>query len=460
MEDAGQEDVSRDRRRSSQSSTGSHAAATTFRTSHAPINSLSAFKLSTVAPVDRAFNPLNPRGETSGQRRERESSNGSDAPMQLDFSGFDEGMVKRQSSSGSPVLLEPPTSSPGLPRTRSSPQLVNPAPSTGQATPPQQQQRRFASAEPPGPETEQLEPPLSPASSTGRAAGPAVKRVSRRGSLYPKPKGFMRVAAQLQTDGAAVPDAEAAQEAAIFRAAKSGPSSINVECSVFAGRAIPSTSGKPSLSNRFPEQAGEEDPKLLRVTGDSSGSDEETGGSDAFSRGADGMQLDEENAGSPYDDQSGADQDAAAASRRRIAALWSLRDTTRPSPRLNLGDFDHSPSTPGWSSGSGDRRPNKRKADDNRFEPYSSLAFKRRAVSPTASSIAGSPVLAAQTTSAHLPTPSPGPSISLPHSSFFSAMRSGSPSPAAAGIGFIPPPFAGLTLPRDDEEVLKRMSIE
>ena len=106
------------------------------------------------------------------------------------------------------------------------------------------------------------------------------------------------------------------------------------------------------------------------------------------------------------------------------------------------------PSTPAWASSS-DRRPNKRKADDgsSRFEPYSSLAFKRRAVSPTASSLAGSPVLpthSGPSGSAQWPTPPPGPAFPLTSAAAFaSVLRSGSPSPAAAGLT-IPTALAGF----------------
>ena len=93
-----------------------------------------------------------------------------------------------------------------------------------------------------------------------------------------------------------------------------------------------------------------------------------------------------------------------------------------------------------WAGGA-ERRVNKRKiADSDRFEPYSNMMFKRRAVSPTASvgsPALGSPVLGHTSfpTAPPLPItiPSPTPSTAVTHTTFFSYVN-GHPTRAASPV--------------------------
>lgn len=280
----------------------------------------------------------------------------------------------------------------------------------------------------------------------------------------------------MRDETSAVGDLEASSEAAIFRMRKA-ESSLPAALGVAPGQRSVSaptlgSAARPTLNNRFPESAGDDDDRRPSGGPDSSGSDDDgTGaGSDVMSRGGggDGMALDEEMTGSPFEDPAvGSESDPGGVASRKNASLWSQFREPRPSPRG--GEYDvrvavpaarltdqHMPSTPAWGSSS-DRRPNKRKADEgsSRFEPYSSLAFKRRAVSPTASSLAGSPVLpthAGTSAASQWPTPPPGPAFPLGSAAAFaSALRSGSPSPAAAGITF-PAALAGFGFANHDEK--------
>lgn len=98
----------------------------------------------------------------------------------------------------------------------------------------------------------------------------------------------------------------------------------------------------------------------------------------------------------------------------------------------------------GWSSASASR-PGKRKMNDaERFEPFNS-AFKRRAVSPSASSVSLSPLLT-QTNLANLPLPSTqnlpslGPAASITPSSNYAfpqnlSIQSQSSAPQSPIVG-------------------------
>ena len=190
--------------------------------------------------------------------------------------------------------------------------------------------------------------------------------------------------------------------------------------------------------NRFPESAVEDDD-----TGDmdSSGSEPDYAAiSEAEAAPyASGNEMEGEDSASNAGDSIGGNASLAVARN-----AWALRDPALRRDRPGL-DMDLSPSAAmGWSANA-PPRPGKRKMNDNeRFEPYNS-AFKRRAVSPAAStsSVSLSPLLT-NTALKELPSaaglPALGPPVGIPIGQG-SAQSSVPPSPAipmAAGSWFNP----------------------
>ncbi|GAA95949.1 uncharacterized protein L969DRAFT_69772 [Mixia osmundae IAM 14324] len=239
-----------------------------------------------------------------------------------------------------------------------------------------------------------------------------ARRVVRRSNLIPKAKSHMRVMAQMRGEQGRPDDEEIASEAALHRLQKSAASHLTPRHM----RGPRSSSSVSHTHNRFPESADDD----AERDDDEDSSASETGTVD--------MGSDEPSTRSqsvpPFDlslDRYKAEDEAAAAARRATAKWMGFRDqTSRTSTSRDPEEMASALSTP-VSAG----RPGKRKVTDSeRFEPYSTMAFKRRAVSPTTSI-------------------SPGP-LASPVLTYSTAI---SPLPALPSLGMLANPTLPITIP-------------
>ncbi|KAK4051719.1 hypothetical protein OIO90_004669 [Microbotryomycetes sp. JL221] len=212
-----------------------------------------------------------------------------------------------------------------------------------------------------------------------QAFGVVRRAVSRKPNLLPKTKSHLRVLSQLHAESS-IDLAEVMSEAALHRLTMSSsmpPTRMpsNNHSSPSSSTTNHMTSRTFPLGNRFPETVTDDDDE--QVASDSS-IDEELEDISA-------VEATSESGAMSVSGYMTEDED------ERRSALWrQIRNgsnagpnSTRspgPSERArNELDQPHTPSTMG-SSG----RPGKRKTTDDRFEPYSSMFNKRRAVSPAA----------------------------------------------------------------------------
>lgn len=194
--------------------------------------------------------------------------------------------------------------------------------------------------------------------------------------------------------------------------------------------------------NRFPESAVEDEDAGEDMDSSGSEPDYAAGASDIVY--ASGNEMDGDDSASNAGDR----DHTAAASLAAARSAWALRDPAMRRDRQGL-DMDLSPSAAGgaaglsWSTGAGGApRPGKRKLNDfssnDRFESYTNYsAFKRRAVSPAAStsSVSLSPLLTAAGTVKEPPPASLAPLGPPMNGSGYGSVP---PSPANAlpiGIG-------------------------
>ena len=253
--------------------------------------------------------------------------------------------------------------------------------------------------------------------------------------MKPKIKAHLRVAAQLQDETSTAPDVdEITSEAALHRLASSRPNVTTPRISTGFAASLNGMAPGPfsaTAGNRFPESAvTDEDEAFFNRRQSSSESDGEA-----------------EASGSNFDEAEMASIGDGDIVGRKERETWLGFREQRGSPgnasfgprSLGGGGYSNSmetdsPST-SLTSNTATMRPGKRKAmDSERFESYNSMAFKRRAVSPTASLSphTGSPVLGASGMASAAPsTPIPIPQP-RDNGSFFASMstsRQSSPAP-------------------------------
>jgi hypothetical protein len=262
--------------------------------------------------------------------------------------------------------------------------------------------------------------------------GPQRRVVQRRGSLYvrsvkschrpqadgqqPKPKAHLRVQAQLVDEISGVGEIdEMLSEAALHRLNQSRSS-------------LSSPRSRASVFGRFPETAGDDDECGKRPTINMDSPSSSDGEAVEMSSQFDGDEAASVNGVSAIDvEQWRRQREVWLGFREKASPGTGTNNLSRSLGNTSTGGMEvDSPAT------SSSTRPNKRKwTDSDRFEPYNSLTFKRRAVSPTASlsSALGSPVLSHTNTSFGNNSVAP---ITIPElgnsQSFFAGLNSHSPS--------------------------------
>ncbi|KDE04331.1 hypothetical protein MVLG_05211 [Microbotryum lychnidis-dioicae p1A1 Lamole] len=274
-------------------------------------------------------------------------------------------------------------------------------------------------------------------------AGVVRRAVSRKPNLLPKSKSHLRVLSEFRSESGPANLAEVLSEAALHRLSRSGASPITGSRSSISSLnassfPLPSTESATStgLANRFPEQIDDVDgaPSPPSSDGDDLALDE--AGSDwggTMSLGGyetEGEELEQRakanlwtgfrngNSSNPVTSTHSASSGSNNGGGLGGAALVTTHSGRSPGSG-GMGEKKsmemEAPQTPNWQSSA---RLGKRKLNDDRFEPYA-IAFKRRAVSPAASSLSpsvASPLLSftssttgllGSTSSSHISTSTP-----------------------------------------------------